>query len=310
MTDSYLGAIRKLAKTLGLGKIKRLIVHFKSYLNLWVYPGHYYSPLPDQQQALSYRRQLSNDPHTPVPGIHLNSANQLKLLKKFKAYAQEMKFPATKQQTFRYYYENEMFAYSDAMSLFGILKEFSPKRIIEVGSGFSSALMLDFRQQFKVQMSITCIEPYPERLMAQLRKDDLGSDFQLIRSTVQEVDAATFSSLQDGDILFIDSSHVSKIGSDVNFLFFSVLSQLKAGVIVHIHDVKWPFEYDLAAVKEGRAWNEAYLTRAFLQHNDSFEVLYWSSYLTEAYPAEASQITQYNHAKFGTGGSIWLRKKA
>jgi len=101
----------------------------------------------------------------------------------------------------------------------------------------------------------------------------------IIADKVQNVGLDVFESLEADDILFIDSSHVSKIGSDVNFLFFEVLPRLQPGVYVHVHDVVYPFEYPEKWVYDGWAWNEAYLLRAFLMFNDRFEIVLDPSYL-------------------------------
>jgi hypothetical protein len=117
---------------------------------------------------------------------------------------------------------------------------------------------------------------------------------------------AQFENLDENDVLFIDSSHVAKIGSDVNFLMFEVLPRLKPGVIIHLHDIFWPFEYPQSWIDEGRAWNEAYLIRAFLQFNEAFEVLLFNSYLGQ----RQGDLVRGIMPRFmrTTGASLWLRK--
>ena len=109
------------------------------------------------------------------------------------------------------------------------------------------------------------------------------------------------------DILFIDSTHVSKLGSDVNRIFFEILPTLQPGVLIHFHDIFWPFEYPSDWVKKGFAWNEAYILRAFLEFNDSFEIIFFASFLHT-----------HHHAWFqenmplwlkNSGGNIWLRRR-
>ncbi len=123
---------------------------------------------------------------------------------------------------------------------------------------------------------------------------------------MQDVALSTFDELEAGDLLFIDSSHVSKIGSDVNFLFFEVLPRLKAGVYIHVHDIFWPFEYPHSWIVEGRAWNEAYLLRALLCGNDGFEIVFWNSWAGHA----LRELLSKNCPLFtrNSGGSIYLRK--
>ena len=123
----------------------------------------------------------------------------------------------------------------------------------------------------------------------------------------------TFSSLGENDILFIDSSHVSKTHSDVNYLFFEILPRLRAGVYVHVHDVFYPFEYPREWVYQGRGWNEAYLTRAFLQYNSAFTIQLFNSFLERFHVAllerEMPLCTRYVEANMPTSAqSLWLKK--
>ena len=144
-----------------------------------------------------------------------------------------------------------------AIILYALLRRLRPKRIIEVGSGFSSALMLDSNDRFlDGSICSTFIEPYPERLRSLLTEHDKGR-IELLQTAVQSVPRDVFAPPVTNDILFIDSSHVTKIGSDVNYLLFEILPRLKPGVVVHVHDVMWPFEYPKEWLMEGRAWNEA-----------------------------------------------------
>ena len=115
-----------------------------------------------------------------------------------------------------------------------------------------------------------------------------------------------FAQLQENDILFIDSTHVSKLNSDVNRIIFNILPALKKGVLIHFHDIFWPFEYPKTWVKEGRAWNEAYLLRAFLEYNTDFEILFFSHY-THLFNREwiAANMPLFLN---NLGGNIWLRK--
>jgi hypothetical protein len=97
---------------------------------------------------------------------------------------------------------------------------------------------------------------------------------------VQNVPLEVFARLESSDILFIDSSHILKTGSDVNHYLFEILPILQPGVLVHIHDILYPFEYPEAWVLEDkRSWNEAYALRAFLEYNSAFEIVYWNNFV-------------------------------
>lgn len=125
-------------------------------------------------------------------------------------------------------------------------------------------------------LNLTFIEPSPEERFNNLVTE---GKFSLVKQKLQEVQIETFKSLDRNDILFIDSSHVVKFGSDLSYLFFHILPALNEGVIIHFHDVFFPFEYPVEWLKQGRYWNEAYFLRAFLQYNSCFEIMLYTSYL-------------------------------
>jgi hypothetical protein len=130
----------------------------------------------------------------------------------------------------------------------------------------------------------------------------------LRREPVQQTPQAFFEELGPGDILFIDSSHVSKCGSDVNHLVFQVLPRLAPGVRVHVHDVFYPFEYPRNWVlEEGRAFNEDYLLRAFLTFNTAYEILAWNSSVAALFPERFAAALP--DAAQNAGASIWLLRK-
>ena len=130
----------------------------------------------------------------------------------------------------------------------------------------------------------------------------------MIETKVQDVDVEFFSQLESGDILFIDSSHTVKIGGDVNYLFLEVLPRLKAGVIVHVHDIFFPFEYRRDWVlEEFRFWTEQYLLQAFLIFNSEFEVLMANSYLNHYHRPDLKAA--FPDLRRWIGGSFWMRRK-
>jgi hypothetical protein len=188
-----------------------------------------------------------------------------------------------------------------------MIRHVKPKKIIEVGSGYSSAAALDTDELFfDNAIKCTFIEPYPELLLSLMKEGDKDRA-TIISSKLQSVSLNVFSELSAGDILFIDSTHVSKTNSDVNYVFFELLPSLAEGVYIHIHDIMFPFEYPKEWVYEGRAWNEAYLLRAFLQYNSTFEIVFFYNFLQYFHRerfADAMPLILKN-----PGGSIWLRKK-
>ena len=136
--------------------------------------------------------------------------------------------------------------------------------------------MLDLSERFGCGIDFTFIEPFPDRLLSLLRDQDKAS-CKILRQPVQEVPLGAFAELNENDVLFIDLSHVAKVYSDVVHVLFNILPSLNRGVIIHFHDILWPFEYPRLWLDEGRAWNEAYLLRAFLQYNAAFQIIYFNS---------------------------------
>ena len=152
----------------------------------------------------------------------------------------------------RYFFENPTYSYSDAICLYGMIRHVRPRRIIEVGSGYSSCVMLDTNELFfDNRIECTFIDPYPERLQSLIRKDD-HARIAIVPKRVQDVAPRRFHEQAANDILFIDSTHVAKIGSDVNHIIGNILPVLRPGVYVHFHDIFYPFEYPLEWLDEGR----------------------------------------------------------
>jgi hypothetical protein len=298
------------AVTSALGRLKTNLYRTLSRVGsrpAYVAPGHYYSPVPSLADVRAREDVIFGRFPRELPGIDLNEAGQLRLLDAFCAYYKEQPFGPEKRPGLRYYFENEAYSYSDAICLYCMIRHLKPRRIIEVGSGFSSAAILDANELF-FGGSIRCtfIEPYPDRLRLLFRPDDWkASDVAVKR--LQEVDRALFQELDANDILFIDSSHVSKVDSDVNLLYLDILPRLRRGVVVHSHDIFYPFEYPKEWIYEGRSWNEAYLLRAFLAFNGAFEVLFCNTFL-EHFHRERF-VRDMPLCLKNPGGSLWTRRK-
>jgi predicted O-methyltransferase YrrM len=191
-------------------------------------------------------------------GVALNQSVQLGLVEEFARYYGQLPFSADRDPTLRYYYNNDFYSYGDGVTLYSFLRHYKPRRVIEVGAGFSSALMLDVNDLFLGKsIKITILEPRPRRLFNLLRAED-SAHFTIFNQPVQQIDLSLFETLAEHDILFIDSSHVVKAGSDVAHILSNILPRLKPGVIVQFHDIMWPFEYPKMWFKYGRAYNEAY----------------------------------------------------
>jgi predicted O-methyltransferase YrrM len=267
-------------------------------------PGHFYSPLPSLTKVKENEDRIWGKKPTGVPGIGLDLDGQISLAHKFQASFKEIPFGDTKKTGLRYYYENNFYPKGDGQILHCMMRYLLPKKIIEIGSGFSSAAILDTNELF-FDNSVACkfIEPYTDRVASLLKKEDM-SRIDLVSKNLQDVELKTFSDLNSNDILFIDSTHVSKIDSDVNYILFHILPYIKSGVHIHFHDIFYPFEYPKNWVYEGRAWNESYILRAFLQYNCQFRIVWYHHYLMSLHFDRISKVLP----GCGGGGSLWLAK--
>ena len=268
-------------------------------------PGEFGSPIPNLKEIRQRERSIF-DVHDPLAAINLREDEQLELVGKLSELYQDQPFGGHRKEGLRYYPENDFFGVGEAFTLHCILRLYRPERIVEVGSGFSSAVILDTNDLFMGgDLSCTFIDPNPKRLTALLSPEDKRR--VIVRAeAIQQTPLAVFDELEDGDVLFIDSSHVSKVGSDLNRLIFDVLPRLQPGVIVHFHDIYYPFEYPKEWVFKGRAWNENYILRAFLMFNNSFDILLFNAWLDRFHSPLIAQTMPMWAENIGT--SLWLQR--
>lgn len=272
----------------------------------FVPPGHFYSPIPSLDEVALREDVIFNRIPRKVPGIDLNTEEQMDMFASFKEYYDELPFKADKTDSLRYFFENPTYSYSDAILLYCMMRHAQPKRIIEIGSGYSSCVILDTNEIFfNNNISCTFIEPYPQLLESLIKEND-KERVEIISTKLQDVDLSKFSSLSSRDILFVDSTHVSKVDSDVNYIFFEILPSLSSGVYIHFHDIFYPFEYPKEWIYAGRAWNENYILRAFLQYNSAFKIIFYNTFLEHYY--EQKFISEMPLCLKNKGGSIWLKK--
>ncbi len=272
----------------------------------FVPPGHFYSPIPSIEEIKKNEEKIFQNYPKNLLGIDLNEKEQLEFFEKFLKFYNEIPFTPQKNNKLRYFFENPAYSYCDGIFLYSLIRLLKPKKIIEIGSGYSTCLMLDVNElYFNNTIEIICIEPYPELLLSIIKPED-KKNIKIISTKLQEVDLNIFKKLEKNDILFIDSTHVSKIFSDVNKIFFEILPILHNEVYIHFHDIFYPFEYPKDWIYEGRAWNEAYILRAFLQYNTHFKIIIMNSFLYKFHKnffEEKMPLCLKN-----PGGSIWLKK--
>lgn len=269
-------------------------------------PGHFYSPMPSSEEVADAFARGGFGP--PFGGIDLNEKGQFALLQSFTGYYAEQPFPENPAQGRRFFLSNDSYGHFDAIMLYCMLRHARPRRIIEVGSGLSSAAMLDIDElTLGGRVEFTFIDPDMTRLRPLLREPD-AARVKLLAQRVQEVPLEVFAALQENDVLFIDSSHVSKVGSDVNRLYFDVLPVLAPGVLIHIHDITGSLEYPRDWLESGRVWNEQYLLRAFLMHNKNYRIELFTSWLSDTQHQWMGEHMPL--CVRGGGGQMWLRKLA
>ena len=242
-------------------------------------PGHFHSPIPDPDLVQQTYERVVRRTDKTLPGIDLDGEGQRELVRRLGPFMPDMPWRDQPVAGLRYHGNNTFFPGGDAMLLQAMLRLHRPARVVEVGSGFSSALMLDTNQHFLGgQTRFDFVEPYPERLHQLLGGDD-KQHARIHETPVQDTPLDLYTSLQSNDVLFVDSSHVVKFGSDLLHLLNEILPRLTPGVLVHFHDIFWPFDYPKTWYALGRAWNEVYALRHFLAFNSAFRIVCFADWL-------------------------------
>ena len=302
--------VKKAVRDLRPEHILRAFVSSKEYMSKRAVssvfaPGHFHSPVVDPSVVGSYHRRSQAKSFDDLPGITINLEAMIAFWDHELDFIKTTPFTVEKHPRHRFFYDGSPYPWGDAMILRAMIHHYRPRNVIEIGSGFSTACMLDSADQCDHGgMNVTCIEPYPARLHSLMRQTDYDN-LTIIPSGVQEVSIEEFDSLNSGDILFIDSTHVLKTGSDVHYELFSILPRLRSGVIVHIHDCPFPFEYPAKWVFDlNYSWNEAYALQAFLMYNNRFSIIFWNSLIARTHRAKL--LLDYPSFLTNAGTSIWL----
>lgn len=290
---------------------RELQTFFKKSFLFWqrcgfhITPNHYFQPIPDTRALPDGLWQRQSE----LIGIDLNERGQIQRLSQFASqFKQEYeKFPRDRPAIpHKFYLNNFSFESVDAEILYCMIRHFKPNKIIEIGSGFSTTLMAQAILKNKEEgCELIAIDPYPNETI----KAGFPGLSQWISKKVQEVPLPAFMELEENDILFIDSSHVLKIGGDVQYIYLEILPRLQKGVLVHFHDIFLPAEYLKKWVLEDYLfWNEQYLLQAFLGFNNHFEVLWAGSYMHLKHPDKLdSAFDSYKREK-DWPGSFWILK--
>jgi predicted O-methyltransferase YrrM len=274
---------------------------------LYVPPGHFFSPVVDPVEA---DQHISGLEANPIPllldGIKIDREEMIQKCNTLLTFLSTIPFPQFRAPGFRYAFENPSYSWGDGSILYAMLRSHQPRRVIEVGSGWSSACALDTADRyFKNECEFTFVDPHPQLLNSLI--GNLTKNVSIVEKPVQQVPLSVFETLEAEDILFIDSTHVLRTGSDVCFELFEVLPRLAPGVLIHFHDIFWPFEYPrLWAVDQNRSWNELYAIRAFLTNNDDLRVVFFNDYFAKT---ERNLITaSYPDFLKNSGGALWVQR--
>ncbi|MFI5388526.1 MAG: class I SAM-dependent methyltransferase [Candidatus Eremiobacterales bacterium] len=280
-------------------------------LGIHITPVHHTQPVPDTRDL---GPRIWSEPSELV-GIDMREAEQLRLLESFVArlkheYGAMPRRPRSEGPP-RFYMENPFFGPVDAEILHCMIRTEKPKRIIEIGSGFSTllakeALELNARDGFPGRLD--SYDPAPAGVLASVA----GERVSINVSRAEDIPFDTFEQLGPGDILFIDSTHVVRIGGDVCYEILEVVPRLRDGVLVHFHDIFMPAQYPKDWVLRQRFfWTEQYLLQAFLAFNDAFAVLWGSSFMHARHPQKiAAAFASFDPKSNHTGGSFWIRRGA
>lgn len=297
-----------------VARILRRFAHDPRYFDLWqehgfhVLPLSFYSPVPDTREL----------PHrlfetvSALAGLDMNEAGQLELLSTIQRsfFGEYGKFasrgPESRPEQFRFGFGS--IEAVDAEVLYSLIRLFQPARIIEIGAGYSTLIITEAVLANSVngpRCQVTSIDPYPPDELL----EKTSWPVNILRERVESVPQSVFSDLKSGDVLFIDSSHVCRFGSDVYFEFLEVLPQLAPGVIIHIHDIFLPVDYpEEWVVSRHRFWNEQYLLQAFLCGNRDFEVLWGGAWLHHYHSDRLVEGFPSYDPKKNIPASFWIRK--
>lgn len=294
-----------LLKLIRRGGVHRLPLCRNALINVGVFPirDHYYEPQFDHRNP---KFDFSLD--RSLPGIDWNVAGQLEMLERLTFSDELAGLPQSKPEHLRFHLNNGAFESGDAEYWYQLIRATKPKRIFEVGSGYSTLMAIDaIQKNCDESPSYTCehvcIEPYEMQWL-----DEVG--VSVIREKVEDIDLSFFSQLEEDDILFIDSSHMIRPQGDVVFEYLQLLPTLNRGVIVHLHDIFSPKNYPKAwLADEVKFWNEQYLLEAFLTHNDGFRIIGSLNYLHHKHYERLNSVARFLTPE-REPGSFYIQKIA
>ena len=266
-----------------------------------IIPATFYSEVPRVEDIeSSFEFRVPDGPYN-APEV-FNPGVMAEFLAAIDHYADEFDPPTQgdRDAPNGYFWDNPAFSYSDAMAYYCVLRHLRPAQVMEIGSGFSSLIALQALERNGTGQ-LCCVEPNPMPWLV-----GLGDRIELIRVPVQSIDPLIFNArLHDGDVLFIDSTHTVKAGSDCLHIYLRVVPALTANLTIHAHDIYLPFPLPRGHFDRHAYWTEQYLLYAYLLHNPNAQVVYGSVYNQRHHRAELERLMRGRHQS--GGASLWWR---
>lgn len=278
-----------LLKMIRLARVDRMPRCRNALWRMGLFPirDHYYEPQFDNRNP---KRPFSQD--RTLPGIDWNIAGQLELLAKLKFAKELADVPQQQPDTLDFYLNNGAFDSGDAEYWYQLIRLVRPRRIVEIGSGYSTLMAIRAVRENEQQhpgysCKHVCIEPYERPWLE-------ATGVTVVRHKVEDLDVEFFSELDENDILFIDSSHVIRPQGDVLFEYLELLPTLRQGVIVHLHDIFSPRNYLQQWLEEEvKFWNEQYLLEAFLSNNPNWKILAGLNFLRHNHYEKLNEVAPF-----------------
>ena len=258
---------------------------------------NFYSPVPEWENMHDevFARR------SPLRGIEFDLDSYVGFLDELAPYLTEFKPPA------EFVWGNGMYDTVEADVLYAMVRRFQPGRIIELGSGFSSLIIAAAARRNAQEgnpVRYTAYDPFARNF---IQRGVEG--LELRPESALDVPLREFEALQNSDILFIDTTHTVKLGSEVNYLILDVLPGIAPGVLVHVHDVFLPHEYPRGFLERRLYWAEQYLLQAFLAQNTAWEIILPLSALVRERTPHVAKLVRSFDASSGPG-AFWIRRKS
>lgn len=293
----FVASIKKRVRT-GTKRALLWLHEAGSRAGVLVLPKHYYVPIPDLRELRSTRSRWAKP--SAMRGVHVDLDQQVRELRRLvlpyeEEYRGNEAFRSATQGAF-----GPGFGYVEAQALHGVIRGLRPRRIIEIGSGVSTYCMLEAAKRNAAEdaaapAQVTCIEPYPSEWLRE-------APVTVVRERAEEVGPALFDSLDAGDLLFVDSTHTVRTGGDVLQIVLEILPGLRAGVVVHFHDIYLPYDFQRDADRSIFQWMETALLHAFLIGNGRVRILFCLSHLHYERPDALRRVFPEYVPEAGVGG--------